>query len=206
MTSNGLTLQPNKTLALYICPLVHKSVRYKLNLAFDNAKIKSTEAAKYLGVLIDNKLPFKSHILWLESKISRSVGILARLRYYLLVNTLCTLGLYFTLIHSYLLFGLPVWASTSKYHLAMLQRLQNKAVKIITNTSLKEKVSPCYYSLQILKVEYLKQFEVSKFMYRFSNNTLPARFQNYFKFSSDTIPTAHEIPPEMLYIYLVSHN
>ena len=112
------------------------------------------------------------------SKISRSVGVIAKLRYYLPPETL--LNLYFELLHFYLLYDLPVLASTCKTYLTKLRKLQNKAIKIITKTCFRERVSPCYYKLQILKLDDLYQFESSKLMYQFTHNKLPSRFCNYF--------------------------
>jgi len=42
---------------------------------------------KYLGVLIDENLSWKHHILHIASKISTSIGIIARLRHFVLLNT-----------------------------------------------------------------------------------------------------------------------
>jgi len=56
---------------------------FKLN----NGTIKTFNVAKCLGVVTDVQLSFKPHILQLEKKIARSVGIIAKLHYYLLKNT-----------------------------------------------------------------------------------------------------------------------
>jgi len=66
--------------------------------------------ANYLGVIIDNALNFKEHINYLESKLSRSVGAIARLARYLPTNTLTLL--YYSFVSSHLLYALPAWAST----------------------------------------------------------------------------------------------
>ena len=114
MIANGLTLHPNKTLALNISPLSRVATPLELTLTLDNVKINRTtpSVAKYLGILLDDKFSFKSQITHLESKISRSAGVIAKLRYYLPPETL--LNLPFASVHSYLLHGLPEWASTCK--------------------------------------------------------------------------------------------
>ena len=100
-------MHPNKTAALNVSPSRTPS---SLELTLDNVTIKTQEVAKYLDIFIDEKLTFKSHITHLESKLSRSVGKIARLRYYLPLSSLLTL--YYALIQSQLLYGLPIWAST----------------------------------------------------------------------------------------------
>ena len=125
MTANGLTLYPNKTLALNISPLSSRvTTPIELTLTLDNVKINTPSVAKYLGILIDDQFLFKSQITHLESKISRSVGVIAKLRYYLPTETL--LNLYFALVHVHLQYGLPVWASPCKTYLQNLGNFKTK--------------------------------------------------------------------------------
>ena len=152
MLSNSLALHPNKTVALNVSPSRTPS---SLELTLDNVKIKTQEVAKYLGILIGEKLTFNSHITHLESKLSRSVGIIARSRYYLPLSSLLTL--YYALIQSQLLYGLPIWASTYQTYLTKLRKLQNKAVKILAKAHPKERVNPRYHKLNILKLDDLYQ-------------------------------------------------
>ena len=43
--------------------------------------LNSTTSARYLEIITDDHLSFKSHINQLESKISWSVGVIAKLSY-----------------------------------------------------------------------------------------------------------------------------
>ena len=179
-----LNTTSQQTLALNISPLSRLTTPLELTLTLDNVKINTPSAAKYLGILIIDQFSFKSQIAHLESKISRSVGVIAKLRYYLPPDT--SLNLYFAIVHSHLLYGLPMWASTCKTYLTKLKKLHNKAIKIITKTCLRERVSPCYYKLQILNLDDLYQFELAKLMYQFTHNKLPSRFCNCFAYFSDS--------------------
>ena len=78
----------------------------ELALTLGNLNIKNPSVVNYLGVLLDNNLSFKPQIAHLESKISRCVGVITKLRYYLPSHIL--FNLYFALVHSYLLYGLLV--------------------------------------------------------------------------------------------------
>ena len=55
---------------------------------------------KYLGVIIDHNLTFLPHIINLEVKLSRNVGILFKLNKYLPTSALITL--YYALVHPFL--------------------------------------------------------------------------------------------------------
>ena len=104
-----------------------------------------------MGITIDNKLLFKQHIILLENRVARSVGIIAKVSYYLPFNTLITL--YHALVHSQLLYALPIWASTYKTYLNKLEKLQNKALRIIFKTPLRDSITPLYCRSGILKLK-----------------------------------------------------
>jgi len=59
-----------------------------IKLSINNCPIKITKTAKCLGVVIDSKLNFKNHLKTIESKLSRAVGILFKLRPVLLRKAL----------------------------------------------------------------------------------------------------------------------
>ena len=79
---------------------------------FDNEKDKyvrfeSKVYIKYLGVLIDQNLSWKYHIDSVVTKISKNVGLIARLRHSVpqpIILNICN-----SLIHLYLTFGLAAW-------------------------------------------------------------------------------------------------
>ena len=124
-------------LLLVITPQLHHSIpsandKSSINFTFNNQIVQPSTSAKYLGIAIDNKLLFKQHIILLENRVARSVGIIAKVSYYLPFNTLITL--YHDLVHSQLLYALPIWASTYKTYLNKLEKLQNKALRIIFKT------------------------------------------------------------------------
>ena len=98
-------LNPSKTQALSIASFIHKSSP-SLSLNLCNNIVNITNTAKYLGILIDDRLSFKSHIYFLEKKLSRPVGIMAKLSYHLPPSALLTL--YHSLVHVHLLYALPV--------------------------------------------------------------------------------------------------
>ena len=67
------------------------------------------ENCKFLGVIIDENLTCKQHILYITDKIAKSTGILSKIRHYISNNLLITL--YDTLIYPYLYYANIVWAN-----------------------------------------------------------------------------------------------
>ena len=50
--------------------------------------ITQKDFVKYLGVLIDSRLSFKTHVASITKKIARTIGLLYKLRYYMNQKTL----------------------------------------------------------------------------------------------------------------------
>ena len=143
----------------------------------DNSFIVNSICCKYLGILIDNKLNFKQHIQLVESKIAKLVEILNKLRH---IFPSSALLIYFALVHPHLLYGLPIWEITFPTYLQKLQRLQNKALRIISNCNPKTSTTPFFYEYKILKIQDLYYFEISKIMHQYSNKHLLICFTSFF--------------------------
>ena len=131
-----------------------------------------------MGVFIDNKLNFKEHILTLENKIARSVGILSKVRYNFPLKTL--LQLYHALIHPLLTYGILVWGSTYPSHLTKLKTLQNKAMRIISGGHYRDEANPIYKKLEVLQIHHLYIYETAKFIYSCFYNLAPIPFIDFF--------------------------
>ena len=56
-------------------------------LKFGHKKIFQTDHVKFLGVLLDETLSWKPHLLELSRKLARSIGIFYKLRHYILLDT-----------------------------------------------------------------------------------------------------------------------
>ena len=67
---------------------------------------------KYLGLLIDENLSWKTHIHSVANKISKTIGLIARLRH--IVPTCTLLNIYQSLITPYLTYGLISWGNACK--------------------------------------------------------------------------------------------
>ena len=137
-----------------------------INLSYNNLLISCYNSHKHLGITVDNKLNFKIHIDKITSKISRFVGILSKLRY--IFPTSLSVALYRSLVHSHLLFVLTVWGSIFPSYLVKLLRLQNKVIRIITNSDIHFQISPKFHNLGILKIFELHAYDIAKIMHTLS--------------------------------------
>ena len=137
---NKLTVNPSKSNVLTINPKISKAPPI-LNVTFNNTVLNQSNSVKYLDVIIDSKLNFDTHIKKLAHRILKAVGIMFKLKQYMPGKALQVL--YYSVIHTHLLYGLPVWGSTHPSYLKKkLITLQNKTVKLIGGGLYNDKVSP----------------------------------------------------------------
>ena len=159
----------------------------ELSVKINNKGLKSCHDYKYLGVVIDKDLSWKSHIKYICSKISKACGALAKLRHFVGIDILK--NVYHALVHSYLRYGILIWGHAAQSVLKPLQVSVNRAVRIMTFAPFGSlDLKPIYKQLKILNVSKTSLLETGKFEYKARNDLLPVTIGNYFLASSDSIP------------------
>ena len=68
-----------------------KKTTRKINIKINNEQIQEKEYTKYLGIRIDKHLNWSQHIHHVNLKLSRGIGILAKLRHFVSKKTLKSL-------------------------------------------------------------------------------------------------------------------
>ena len=160
----------------------HKNNR-TINLKINDENLKQEAFSKYLGVLIDEKLNWKQHINQLNTKISKSIGILYKLRYLVPKSTLVTL--YNSFIQSHVLYGLLNWGCANKTTLESLKINLRKAVRVIDFASYTAHSEPIFKRFKLLNLDNLYKLETAKFMFHInqenSGNFLQKEFMKTSK-------------------------
>ena len=126
-----------------------------IEIQFLNTSISANNQIKYLGITIDTRLNFEEHIGIVAKKISRSLGVMRKLRNVLPPKAL--LVLYYSMIHPHLLYGITIWGNTYEKHLKRLRTLQNKAVEVLGGG-----IDGRTMSLLIITIKY---FKIRRFLY-----------------------------------------
>ena len=152
--------------------------------------------------MFDNCLSFKNHIALLGKKLSRAVGILAKVKPFL--NRKALLNFSYAIFHSNLRDGLIIWRSTYKSYLKKLSVRQNKAVKIVGGGKYYKRATPFYSQLKILKLEDLIRLETAVLVFKIRNKTLPAQFYNYIYEVGYISKNPLEQTPRKIILYLFS--
>ena len=112
------------------------------SIQIDGTVIERVHHARFLGVYIDEKLKWGEHIHQISTKISKNIGILAKLKHRL--NTSVLIQLYSTLILPYLTYCNIVWTSAADTLQNKLHILQKKAVRVISKSSFRAHTDPLF--------------------------------------------------------------
>ena len=155
ITTNKLTINVKKLNFVVFHPsrIKHKG---QFNIKLTDGKtsnfiyLEQKNYVKYLGVLLDNKLSWKPHIDYISNKISRTVGILSKLRHSLLHDIL--LKMYKSLLQPLLLYGISIWGQASKKVQKKLILLQKRALISIVFLNLTHSVVPLFTETELLPV------------------------------------------------------
>ena len=110
-SANKLTINFSKCKAMIIAPKL-RSPSCTIPILINDIPIPIVDSFRYLGVILDNKLTFSDHISNVAKKVSRSVGIISKLRHY--APTSILLKLYYAILHPHLLYGIIIWGSPYK--------------------------------------------------------------------------------------------
>ena len=129
-------------------------------------KIQRKISVKFLGVLLDSNLRWKSHITELSKKLSRTIGIFCKIRHFVPLEILK--ALYFSLFYSFVSYGIAVWALSHKSIVS-----QKKILRIINFKEPNSHTEPLFAQLQFLKIRDMHELQLLSFMYDYQNHLAP---------------------------------
>ena len=101
-----------------------------IDISIDDKTIKRVDHTKSLGLTIDAQLSWSRHVDEICKKASSAIGTLKRARPFILTDV--AVQIYNALILPHLEYCSPVWDCMSDYLSDKLQKLQNRAAKVIT--------------------------------------------------------------------------
>ena len=148
LRAKRIALNTDKTkIVLFGTP--QKPLTRKMNFRISGQRIKVKTCAKYLGIIIDKFLNWKSHCNVLRTKLRRSIGLLSMLRSFFSENLLRTV--YFAIFDSYLCYGRQVWGQNKNASTKQIASIQDKALRIISFKDRSAPTGPLHYEKNIIK-------------------------------------------------------
>ena len=135
--------------------------------------------------MIDEHLLFKDHIKFLKQKLNKANGILAKLRHHLPSDILKTV--YYSLFDTHLRYACQVWGQSNSDILVMVQRAQNKALRIINFKEERHPSAPLYTETKILNLTNIITLNNCMLVFDHLNSSLPTIFDLFKAFNEQDI-------------------
>lgn len=160
--------------------MIFHSVNYpnnrlpNLDLHIDYVPIEKVSYFDFLGLRVSDTLKWQDHTNKIANKISKSLGVMSRLKHLLEPATLKTL--YNSLVLPHLYFSILCWGFDSE----RLTKLQKRAVRIIHRAKYNAHSEPLLKKSGLLYLKDIFDFQCCKFYYKFKHNLLPDHFTNFF--------------------------
>ena len=184
----------NKWFAVNHLSLSHEKTNYmffsnnrppeNIMLKIGNCILSQVRAAKFLGVMIDDKLTWIDHIEYIKKKVSKCISIIFKVRY--LLSTRWKLKLYKTFVLPLFNYCNIVWGSAPISHLRSLLVSQKKVLKMSLNLHRYSPTDFVYESSGCHSINNINKIHCCIFMYKYVHNILPNTFQNRYMYFSDS--------------------
>ena len=138
LKANKISLNASKTeIIIFRHPnklITHKKrdestkCKFKLKIKIDGQKLNPSIYVKYLGVLIDQHLSWKYQVNELSTKLSRTIGMLSKIRHYVDIKT--SIMIYHGIFSSILNYGSQIWGQSNSIQ-SKIEKIQNKAMRTL---------------------------------------------------------------------------
>ena len=130
------------------------------------------------------------HVDALSAKLTRANGMLAKIRHFVDEKTL--LNVYYGIFSSIMTYASQIWGQFANKHVKRIQKLQNKAIRIINFAKYRDPSMPLYYKSKVLKLEDQVCLENFYFVQRDIQGDLPSPLLNTFVIVPD-IPDSNQL-------------
>ena len=154
--ANRLTINTSKTEMLFFSNRPNVTLSNEL-ITLKDEYVSFVNHARFLGVIIDDKMNFKKHINLVVDKLSKHAGILYKIKGQLTNSARITY--YNSFILPYLSFNILHWGSTNDIHLLPLIKIQKRIVRTISDADFLAHTTPLFHTLKILKLKDLYKFQ-----------------------------------------------
>ena len=198
LKANKLSLNINKTKMMVFHQPQKKLILPEIKL--DNEIINCVDNFSLLGITINKHINWKPHISNISIKISRSIGILNKLKNFL--PTMAKKMIYNSLISSYLNYGNLIWG----HKCDRIIKLQKKAVRITVASKYNAHTDNIFMKLKILKFQDAFKLNQLKFYHKYINDKVPDYFLQMPFYKSNTIHQYNTRSKHTEYLGRVNHE
>ena len=176
MDQNKLKMNSAKTEFIYFGSHHQLGKCNITGVVVDQSIVERSSSIKYLGVIFDEQLRFENHISTKCRVASYNLYHIASIRKHLTMDSAKSLASTMVLSHldycNSLLYGLP--ASTLK----RIQRIQNRAAKIVLQRSRHDSRKRALYDLHWLPINYRIEYKIALLVFKCLHGAAPKYLVN----------------------------
>ena len=184
LTNNRLMVNPSKSNFMVIGH-PSKTYQFDFDLYLNKVKLPSCKSTKLLGIVIDDHLSWDDHIHYLLKKMSPKLGLLRRLSFTFPPDVLSSL--YMSIIQPHIDYCISVWGSCSQTNINLIQKVQNRAARIVTNTyDYTVRSNTLLQHLGWMNVRQRHNYFTAILMYKSLNDTSATSLNDRFLMSEET--------------------
>ena len=145
-------------------------------LLFGTEVIEWVEEFKYLGLILNTRMSFSSHINKICTKVSQHIGVFYHLTKILPRDVLVLL--YHAFILPHLTLHIELWGAAPEWHIGKLKTKQNKILRAILNVDVingvpQQRTLEMYNNLGLLTLKNLYNLYLVKFLSLLLKGSLP---------------------------------
>ena len=162
----------------------NRKINWKWNIRLNGYKLTLSDQIKYLGLYLDKHLTGHYQSKLVMQKLARALGMLSKVRHY--VNKAELKNIYHAIFESHLRYGCQIWfLSSTQFIREKVEKLQKKALRIMSFSDFKEPSSPLFKEWKILKIKDIVEIQNCLLSYSFLKGKLPKSFDNFLQRCSD---------------------
>ena len=171
LTSNRLSLNVKKSCFLLFSGK-KKIDDFKVKIC--DTEVGMVSNAKYLGVIIDDKLSWQPHLEHVLTKMKQGTGMIRRLSHIISPSNLSCL--YYSFCQSYLQYCITSWGSPDTKNLTKLNKVSENITNKINRILLKSNLNP----FNPLNVKSLYKLECCNLIHKIKHKKAPKILNNLF--------------------------
>ena len=158
-----------------------KKLEYNIKIKINGQRIFPSSSVKYLGLYVDEYLEWSKHCDVLSPKLSRALGMLSRIRHFVPKETLH--NIYHAIFSSILNYGSIVWGQKSNNSVQRIEKLQNRALRVLNFAQFQAHSMPLYQNSKIIKFLDTVKMKNLCLIHDYFNKMMPLVLREWFEFT-----------------------
>jgi hypothetical protein len=161
----------------------------------NGVELQQTTNESFLGVQLDEALKWYDHTCKVANNLSRKFGMLSKIKNFVSKETLkmvynLVCKRIYNFVQPLLIYGIHLWGATFEKGLTRIQKLQKKAIRLLTGAKKMDHSEPRLNGLGILKLDDLYKLHTACLVYDCLNKDAPAQLQGLFSYIADGTRTS----------------